>query len=147
ALLTGCYPNRIGITGALFPSSKIGLNPAEETLAELLQAKGYKTGIFGKWHLGHHAEFLPLQHGFDEFYGIPYSHDMWPLHPKQSKANYPPLFLLDGDKRSKEVKTLEDVSQLTALFTEKAVQFIDKHKEDPFFIYIPHPLPHIPLGA
>ena len=78
-LLTGCYPNRIGISGALFPYHKIGINPDETTLAEMLKAKGYKTAIFGKWHLGHHREFLPNSHGFDEFMGIPYSNDMWPV--------------------------------------------------------------------
>jgi len=91
ALLTGCYPNRIGISGALGPESLVGLNPKEETIAELLKAKGYATGIFGKWHLGSKPEFLPLQQGFDEYYGVPYSHDMWPLHPWQKQANYPPL--------------------------------------------------------
>ena len=86
ALLTGCYPNRIGIYGALGPASLRGLNPDEETIAELLKEQGYATGIFGKWHLGFQKVFLPLQHGFDEFYGVPYSHDMWPLHPNQAKA-------------------------------------------------------------
>ena len=78
-LLTGCYPNRIGISGALFPHHKIGINSQETTLAEMLKAQGYKTAIFGKWHLGHHPEFLPMNHGFDEFIGIPYSNDMWPV--------------------------------------------------------------------
>ena len=77
ALLTGCYPNRLGISGALGPNSPVGLNPTEETLADLLKERGYATGIFGKWHLGDNKQFLPLQQGFDEYYGVPYSHDMW----------------------------------------------------------------------
>lgn len=78
-LLTGCYPNRIGISGALFPYSKVGINPDETTIAEMMKEKGYATGIYGKWHLGHHNAFLPLQNGFDEYVGLPYSNDMWPL--------------------------------------------------------------------
>src|SRR5660398_7806 len=74
-ILTGCYPNRIGISGALFPQDEVGINPNETTIAEMLKEKGYATGIFGKWHLGHHKEFLPLQHGFDEYVGLPYSND------------------------------------------------------------------------
>lgn len=147
ALLTGCYPNRIGLYGALGPNAPIGLNPSEETLAELLKEQGYATGIFGKWHLGSQTQFLPLQHGFDEYYGVPYSHDMWPLHPWQSRANYPALYLIEGDKPVKAVNTLEDASQLTSTFTERAVGFIRKHKKDPFFLYVPHPLPHVPLAA
>ncbi|MEZ0484205.1 sulfatase family protein [Fibrella aquatica] len=147
ALMTGCYPNRIGIAGALGPSSLVGLNPDEETLPELLKEQGYATGIFGKWHLGSKEAFLPLQHGFDTFYGVPYSHDMWPLHPDQARAKYPPLFLIDGNKSAKEVKTLADASELTPTFTERAVSFIRDHKRAPFFLYIPHPLPHVPLAA
>ena len=75
-LLTGCYPNRIGISGALFPYHTVGINSTETTIAEMLKEKGYATAIFGKWHLGHHREFLPLQHGFDEYVGLPYSNDM-----------------------------------------------------------------------
>src|SRR5690242_4959874 len=79
AILTGCYPNRIGIHGALFPHSKIGLSSEEETIASMLKKKGYYTGIIGKWHLGDAVKFLPLQHGFDYFFGLPYSNDMWPV--------------------------------------------------------------------
>jgi arylsulfatase A-like enzyme len=147
SLLTGCYPNRIGISGALGPLSPIGINPDEETLAELLKEQGYATGIFGKWHLGDQKAFLPLQQGFDEYYGVPYSHDMWPLHPDQARSKYPPLFLIEGNQPAKEVKTLEDASALTPTFTERAVSFIRRHKKEPFFLYIPHPLPHVPLAA
>lgn len=147
ALLTGCYPNRVGIPGALGPESLIGLNPKEETIAELLKAKGYATGIFGKWHLGSRPEFLPLQQGFDDYYGVPYSHDMWPLHPWQKQANYPALHWIQNNTPGKEIKTLEEVSELTPTITEKAIGFIKKNKNKPFFLYVPHPLPHVPLAA
>ena len=86
ALLTGCYPNRIGIAGALFPHHKIGINAQETTLAEMLKAQGYKTAIFGKWHLGHHPEFLPMNHGFDEFIGIPIPMICGPLIMTETKC-------------------------------------------------------------
>lgn len=147
ALLTGCYPNRVGISGALGPESLVGLNPKEETIAELLKAKGYATGIFGKWHLGSKQEFLPLQQGFDEYYGVPYSHDMWPLHPWQKQAQYPPLHWIENNTSGKEIRNLDEVSELTPTITEKAVGFIKKNKNKPFFLYVPHPLPHVPLAA
>src|SRR5579883_2284599 len=80
ALLTGCYPNRLGIHGALGPKATHGLHPDEATLADLLRRKGYATGMVGKWHLGHRPPFLPTRHGFDSYYGLPYSNDMWPHH-------------------------------------------------------------------
>lgn len=147
AILTGCYPNRIGLSGALGPKSVTGLNPDEETLAELLKEKGYRTSIFGKWHLGSHEEFLPLQQGFDEYYGVPYSHDMWPFHPNQANAKYPPLPLYEGNKIIKTMNSLDDASQLTSDITERAVKFLRKYKKDPFFMYVPHPLPHVPLAV
>jgi arylsulfatase len=147
ALLTGCYPNRLGISGALGPRSAIGLNPDEETIAEILKAKGYATGIFGKWHLGDHPSFLPLSQGFEEYFGVPYSHDMWPLHPNQAKANYPPLRLIEGNLPAASVNNLDDAAQLTTVFTDRATAFIRKNKSKPFFLYVPHPLPHVPLGA
>ncbi|WP_143828782.1 sulfatase family protein [Dyadobacter fermentans] len=147
ALLTGCYPNRLGISGAFGPNAGVGLNPKEETIAELVKAQGYATGIFGKWHLGSDQEFLPLQQGFDEYYGVPYSHDMWPLHPWQERAKYPPLHWIEGNKPVKEIKNLEDASELTPVITEKAISFIKRNKNKPFFLYVPHPLPHVPLAA
>src|SRR5690606_34754802 len=95
-LLTGCYPNRIGILGAPGPNSKIGIHDNEMILAELLKQKDYATAIFGKWHLGDHPTFLPTRHGFDEYLGLPYSNDMWPRHPENPKA-YPPLPLIEGE--------------------------------------------------
>ncbi|HEY0770168.1 MAG TPA: sulfatase, partial [Sphingobacteriaceae bacterium] len=147
ALLTGCYPNRIGISGALGPTSLKGLNADEETIAELLKTKNYSTGIFGKWHLGHRQEFLPLQHGFDEFFGIPYSHDMWPHHPNQAKANYPALYFMEGNKQLKAINNIDDASNITTAITERATAFIRRNKKKPFFMYVPHPLPHVPLAV
>ena len=147
ALLTGCYPNRLGIAGAFGPKQGLGLDPKEETIAELLKATGYATGIFGKWHLGSDSIFLPLQQGFDEYYGVPYSHDMWPLHPWQKQAQYPPLFWIDGYKQVQEIKNLDDASLITSTVTEKAVSFIKKNKKKPFFLYVPEPMPHVPLSA
>jgi arylsulfatase len=153
-LLTGCYPNRIGISGALFPRHDIGINPDELTIAEMLKANGYATGIFGKWHLGHHKKFLPLQHGFDEYTGLPYSNDMWPVMndgtpagPDKSRSKNPPLPLIQGNEKTGEINTLEDQDKLTTLYTEKAVDFINRHSGHPFFLYVPHTMPHVPLGV
>jgi arylsulfatase len=142
ALLTGTYSNRIGIHGALDHMAKHGLNPKETTIAEMLKPIGYQTAIFGKWHLGHQPEFLPTNQGFDEFYGIPYSNDMWPNHP-QTKNYYPPLPLFYNEK---VIDTLfSDQSTLTTEFTQKAVEFIKQNKQSPFFLYLAHPQPHVPL--
>ena len=103
ALLTGCYPNRVGIHGALGPQAKHGIADGEVTLAEMLKQKGYATGMAGKWHLGHHRPFLPVHHGFDEYYGLPYSNDMWPNHPEAKPGTYPPLPLIEGDRDRKSV--------------------------------------------
>ncbi len=154
ALLTGCYPQRVGIPQVLFPehentewnpqqrSTKTGLHQDELTIAEMLKANGYATGCFGKWHLGHHKQFLPLQHGFDEYFGIPYSNDMRPGKNPGPKP-YPPLPLLDGNEISRTLP--DDQSTLTREYTEKAIDFIKRHKDEPFFVYLPHTMPHIPL--
>jgi arylsulfatase A-like enzyme len=142
ALLTGCYSNRVSVTGALFPDAKTGINAAEMTIAEILKTRGYATGIFGKWHLGHLPQFLPTRHGFDEYFGIPYSNDMWP--PNNRNYTFPPLPLFENETVVKEVKA--DVqAQLTTLLTERAVKFIERNKTKPFFLYVPHPMPHVPL--
>jgi arylsulfatase A len=143
ALMTGCYPNRIGIKGALGPQSRIGIHSNETTIAELLRAQGYATAIFGKWHLGHHSEFLPTHHGFDEYFGLPYSNDMWPHHPT-TPTNYPPLPLIEGEKT---IQVMPDQTQLTTGYTERAVGFIERNRERPFFLYVPHNMPHVPLHA
>ncbi len=142
-ILTGCYPNRIGIHNALMPNSKIGLSTEETTLAELLKDKGYATGIFGKWHLGDHERFMPNRHGFDEYFGIPYSNDMWPLHPQQGPVfDFGPLPLYENEQ---VIDTLTDQTNLTQEITRRSVAFIQQHKAVPFFLYVPHPQPHVPL--
>jgi arylsulfatase A-like enzyme len=141
ALLTGAYPNRIGILGALNHRSQNALAAGEATIAEVLKARGYATAIYGKWHLGHQKPFLPLQHGFDEYFGLPYSNDMWPRHPQQ-KDFYPDLPLIEGDA---VVQHDPDQSQLTKWYTERAVGFIERNRERPFFLYVPHSMPHVPV--
>ena len=145
ALLTGCYPNRIGIHGALGPKARVGIGDDETTLAEVLKRRGYVTGMAGKWHLGHHARFLPVHHGFDEYLGLPYSNDMWPLHPQVTRVIYPPLPLIDGDRIVDSEVTAQDQSRLTSLYTQRAVAFIERNKDRPFFFYLAHLMPHVPL--
>jgi arylsulfatase A len=141
ALMTGCYPQRVGILGALGPKAKVGINEDEILLPEILKQRGYATAIFGKWHLGDNPRFLPTRHGFDRYFGLPYSNDMWPNHPTNAKA-YPPLPLLEGEK---VVQMMPDQTQLTTWYTERAVQFITDNKDNPFFLYVPHSMPHVPL--
>lgn len=154
ALLTGCHPGRVGIQGALGPNATHGLDPAETTLAEVCKQKGYATACFGKWHLGHHPKFLPANHGFDEYFGLPYSNDMWPLHPdyvdlpeasKKRKQGYPNLPLIEGSRVVDDEVTGEDQEQLTTWYTERAVDFIARHRSEPFFLYVPHSMVHVPL--
>ena len=142
ALLTGCYPNRIGISGALGPHATHGLNRDETTIAEICKERGYATAIFGKWHVGHLDPFLPTNHGFDTFVGIPYSNDMWPMHPEAPKGTYPPLPYFNDDKI---VYSQPDQTQFTKDFTNLTIDFIKEHKDEPFFVYLPHPMVHVPL--
>ncbi|MEL6250925.1 MAG: sulfatase [Bacteroidota bacterium] len=144
SLMTGCYSNRLGIHGAYFPYSKEGLNPNEETLAEVLKTQGYKTALYGKWHLGDHPNLLPTNHGFDEYYGIPYSNDMWPQHPANDYFKFDPLPLQEGKNK---VIDITDQSLMTGKYTNRAVDFIRRNKDNPFFLYVPHPMPHAPLAA
>lgn len=130
ALLTGRYPIRMGIHHVFFPHSYTGMPPEELTVAELLRDAGYKTAIVGKWHLGHHEKYLPLNQGFDEFYGIPYSNDM------------PPLPLMRGNDY---VEAKIDQDSLTQELTDYALNFIDENANRPFFLYLPYPMPHFPL--
>ena len=156
-LLTGCYPNRIGISGALMPRATNGINPEETTIAEMLKTKGYQTGIIGKWHLGHHKIFLPLQHGFDEYYGIPYSNDMWPVDydgvpirlrdTTSNKMKHPALPLIEGNEKTGEIPDFAGQDKLTTEYTERAIHFIESHKKGPFFLYLPHSMVHVPLGV
>jgi arylsulfatase A len=152
ALMTGCYNVRVGIRGALGPSVKIGIHDDEWTIAEVLKQKEYATAIYGKWHLGHHPQFLPTRHGFDEYFGLPYSNDMWPYHPnvlhlpmEQRLKRWPHLPLIEGQKVVKLPVTPEDQTHLTTWYTERAVKFIEGHKDEPFFVYVPHSMPHVPL--
>ncbi|MEQ9289628.1 MAG: sulfatase [Cyclobacteriaceae bacterium] len=153
-LLTGCYPNRIGVVGALMPWDDHGIGDGETTMAELLKSKGYATAIFGKWHLGHHKQFLPLQHGFNEFMGIPYSNDMWPVDfdgtpvgKDHDRSIWPVLPFFEGNKRIEDITTPAQQNMLTTRITNRAVNFINQHKDTPFFLYVPHPMPHVPLGV
>ncbi len=155
AILTGAYPNRVGGIGVLSPWSEIALDPAEETIADILKAQGYKTAMMGKWHLGHKEPYLPLQQGFDEFIGIPYSNDMWPIDydgtpitdPENNRIRYPTLPLIEGNEKIEAIETLEDQGRLTSLFTERAVEFIQRNRDYPFFVYLAHPQPHVPLAV
>lgn len=139
SLLTGCYSNRLGIHGALFPDSKVGLNPSELTIADMLKTKNYATAAIGKWHLGNKPEFLPTKQGFDYYYGIPYSNDMW---FRNTNRKFPPLPLIENEKT---IDTISEQSWFTQRFTEKAVDFIEINKSNPFFLYLAHPMPHIPI--
>jgi arylsulfatase A len=141
SLLTGCYPERVGILGALFPESNTGISDEEVTLAEIMKEQGYATAIYGKWHLGDHQKFLPTRHGFDEYFGLPYSNDMWPNHPTIGDQ-FKPLPLIEGDRT---IAYLEDQSSLTTWYTDRAVRFIEANRERPFFLYVPHSMPHVPL--
>lgn len=143
-LLTGCYPNRLGINGALGPQVKIGISDGETTLAQLLKKRGYATGMAGKWHLGRPQQFLPTHHGFDEYLGLPYSNDMWPHHPERP-AGYPNLPLIEGDQVIDPDVTAEDQVTLTTRYTERAVNFINRHPKEPFFFYLAYAMPHVPL--
>ena len=146
-LLTGKLPAKIGMAGArrvLFPDSYGGLPTTEPTISSMLNKAGYATACIGKWHLGHKKEFLPTQHGFDYYFGIPYSNDMSPPNNNwdYAKAAFPPLPLMEGT----EIIELEpDQSQLTKRYTDKALAFIDKNKNKPFFLYMPQTFPHVPL--
>jgi len=145
ALLTGCYSNRIGIHGALGPNSNHGINDAETTLAEVLKSRGYATGMAGKWHLGHRDRFVPNRHGFDESFGLPYSNDMWPHHPEAKAGTYPKLPLWENGKAIDADITPAKQPNLTTWYTERAVSFIERNKERPFFFYLAHSMPHVPL--
>lgn len=154
ALLTGCYPNRLGIHGALGPDSQIGINSKEMTIAELLKQKDYATAAFGKWHLGDQPVFLPTHHGFDEYLGLPYSNDMWPFHPslmeltpeqRAKRKGYPPLPLIEGDQIVLPEVTDVEQTRLTTWYTQRAVKFIQQHQKRTFFLYLAHSMPHVPL--
>lgn len=155
ALLTGTYPNRLGLAGALLPGSKEALNPDEATIASLLKRSGYSTAMFGKWHLGNRPPYFPLNYGFDQFYGIPYSHDIWPIDyhgkrivdPENRRGGWPNLPIYEGNVKVDSILNLEGQARLTTEFTQRAVSFIKEQKTKPFFLYLAHPMPHVPLAA
>ncbi len=165
SLMTGCYPTRVGITGVLFPRDKKGLNPEQITIAEILKEQGYATACVGKWHLGHLPEFLPVKQGFDQYFGIPYSNDMW-IDPNMELAEdiklnkgwtvqkIKKINVRKAGKSRHQVplmrndKVIEfpaEQAHLTKRYTEESIKFITKNKNKPFFLYLPHTMPHIPL--
>ena len=152
ALLTGCIPTRVGVGGNFGPKSKTGLSLKEMTIAEVLKQKGYTTACFGKWHLGHLPKFLPPNQGFDKYFGIPYSNDMWPYHPnvrhlpmKERLKKWPHLPMFEGLKVINPEMSAEDQVHLTTQLFDRAVKFIKSNHERPFFVYLPSPQPHVPL--
>jgi arylsulfatase A len=154
ALLTGTYAHRIGMDGGklkvTFPGDSRGLNPNEITLAEMLRENGYATGCFGKWHLGDQPQFMPLAQGFDTYFGIPYSNDMWPLHTSKNpitKRKYEPLPVMRQDQAVAHVADGVDQSLLAEVITDEAIAFIKKNQKKPFFCYIPHAHVHKPRHA
>lgn len=151
ALLSGAYSQRTGVLGALFPHSKGGLPESIVTLPEILRGEGYATSMVGKWHLGCLPNYFPTRHGFDEWYGLPYSNDMWPVGPDgkpRANSKHPPLPLYDGDEQVAIIADLSDQDTLTTRFTERAVDFLRRQSsEQPFFLYLAHPMPHVPLGV
>jgi arylsulfatase len=142
AILSGCYPNRIGMSGALNHTSTVGIHPDEQLLPELLKARGYATAHFGKWHLGTRPVFFPTRNGFDTWFGLPYSNDNGPLHPTIKGIPALPLYQDDA-----VIERDPDQSQFTRRITEQAVSFIQRHKDGPFFLYVPHVMPHVPIFA
>lgn len=158
SLLTGCYSNRVSMSGALlpFPTYNYALNPKEETIASMLKKVGYKTEMLGKWHLGNKPPFFPIHYGFDKFYGIPYSHDIWPVDydgystvtdPKDFRSKFPLLPLISQDNPVDTIRNIEDAAKLTTIFTEKAVSYIHENKKNPFFLIVNQPMPHVPLAV
>ncbi len=149
ALMTGCYPRRVGLAkgsghAVLFPGDVHGLHPDEITIAELLKGADYATGCFGKWHLGDQPPFLPTAQGFDEYFGIPYSNDMW---PGLKRWPFPKLPILRNAEVVDQVDDMPDQAALCRRFTEEAVKFIEAHRDEPFFVYLPHAFVHHPRAA
>jgi len=149
SLMTGCYPRRVNLhqdhagQWVLFPRGKRGLNPKETTIAEVLKGAGYSTAIIGKRHLGDQPPFLPTRQGFDHYFGIPYSNDMG--HDSRRKPyRYPPLPLMRDEQVIEEEP---DQRMITQRYTKEAIQFIEKNKDGPFFLYLPHTMPHWPQYA
>lgn len=156
ALLTGCIHERVGFRGALGPNATTGIAEREMTIAELCKTKNFATACIGKWHLGHHPRFLPTQHGFDYYYGLPYSNDMWPFHPAaiaarnkdpKSLSIYPPLPMVEDNQLIDPDVLADDQKTMTRDYTERAVSFIESNAQRPFFLYLPHSMVHVPLHS
>ena len=153
SLMTGSYAERVGVQGALSPWNVTGLDPDRVTIAKLLKRYGYTNAIFGKWHLGHKEKYLPLQNGFDEYAGLICSNDMWPVdydgNPLigEKRSYYPPMAFWRGNEPSENIESLKDQGKLTTKITELAVDFISRNKNNPFFLYVPHPMPHQPIAV
>ncbi len=159
ALLTGRYPYRYSFKDVMRDTDSTGLPQKEQTIAEMLQSRGYKTHLFGKWHLGHVEGALPTNHGFDEYYGIPYSNDMWKyrrdekaLDPTDEQAykyvansKLVPLPIYQGNKIIKASTTPSDQKVFTKTFTDRTIDVINNQSDSPFFIYLPYSSTHIPL--
>ena len=171
ALLTGSYPARNSLNFNHLPKAKTGIHPNEITIPELLKQRGYATQAVGKWHLGDAPEFLPTRNGFDHWLGLPYSNDMWPYHPKVTRTgpendvskavreraeltgfdgqgqHYPPDWFPPLPLMRDEIvlETNPDQTQLTARYTAEALHFIETNKARPFFLYLAHAMPHVPL--
>jgi arylsulfatase A-like enzyme len=140
-VITGCYGQRVSLPGVLFPGNRIGINAAEHTVAELLEAQGYATMCIGKWHLGDQPEFLPTRHGFDHYFGLPYSNDMQTRLGKDGRQVVP---LVRDDKLIEQL-TGDDQDRLTERYTEEAMKFIRENQARPFFLYLPHTAVHVPI--
>ncbi len=171
ALITGSYPPRNSLMFNHIPKARTGIHPNEITLAELLRDRGYATAMMGKWHLGDAPEFLPTRNGFDSYYGLPYSNDMWPYHPKiirhadedermqytrertaytgyaQSEETYPPDWFppLPLPENAEVIELNPRQEELTATYTARAIKFIRQNRNRPFFAYIAPAMPHVPL--
>lgn len=147
ALLSGCYPGRTKVFGAHGPNAR-GLDPKFATMGEVMQGAGYRTAVFGKWHIGDQPETRPPARGFDESAGLMYSNDMWEFHPENPEywGKHPLRFWENGQVKIDRV-TKEHQPYLTRWYTERATGFIEKSKGNPFFLYVPHSMPHVPLFA
>ena len=170
SLLTGAYPSRVGFGKVVvFPEDGHGLHADEVTVAEMLRARGYATAVFGKWHIGHELPSLPLQQGFDEFVGIPYSHNLWldPFLPLASDVVLREGWTIERIEGLQErpadvvqnstnldvplmrgnevIEFPTDHASFTTRITDEAIRFVREHRDDPFFLFVPHTMPHVPI--
>jgi arylsulfatase A-like enzyme len=146
ALMSGCYPGRTGVFGAHAPRAR-GLEPKFATMGEVLKTAGYRTAVFGKWHIGDQPDTRPPARGFDESCGLMYSNDMWKLHPESRNFDQFPLQFWENGKIQIEDVTAQHQPMLTQWYTEHAVDFVKRNKANPFLLYVPHSMPHVPLFA